>query len=57
MKCEKCGSDCFIDEWNGWVWTCPKCCLENRYATDKEVKYHEKEMQRFYKEMQKFYKD
>jgi len=36
MKCPKCNSEMFINEWEGWIWECPICGLQGRYATDKE---------------------
>lgn len=43
MNCKKCGSIMFIDEWNGWVWTCPICDAVGRKATKEEIEDQEKE--------------
>jgi len=42
MECEKCGGIMFIDEWNGWVWTCVHCDYISRHATDEEIEEQEK---------------
>ena len=38
MKCEKCGNECIIDEWLGWIWFCVHSDIEHRNATDGELK-------------------
>jgi hypothetical protein len=37
MTCEKCSGLMFIDEWGGWVWTCPICDFIGRPATNNEI--------------------
>jgi len=41
--CIECGAQCYIDEWNGWLWQCVNCDAENRAATDKEIEELEAE--------------
>jgi len=41
MKCEKCGTIMVIDEWGGWVWTCPICEFIGRAATNSEIRERE----------------
>ena len=43
-KCEKCGALLYIDEWNGWIWTCTICGDEGGCATDEEIKKQESEL-------------
>lgn len=38
MKCKKCGTEMFIDTWNGWVWTCFHCDYIGRAATSREIR-------------------
>jgi len=41
MKCKKCKSEMFIDEWDGWVWRCPCCDFTGRKSTPDEIKKNE----------------
>jgi len=41
--CKKCRQEMFIDEFNGWVWTCPSCGKIGRKAKDSEIKKQESE--------------
>ena len=44
MICDYCNSEMFIDEWNGWVWTCINCGYDELQATDEEIREYEKEI-------------
>ena len=35
--CPKCGGQIFIDEWNGWRWSCIRCEYVGPDATEKEI--------------------
>jgi len=37
MNCPECKLKMFMDEWNGWVWTCFNCDYI-RQATDDEIR-------------------
>lgn len=41
MKCPKCKQYMIIDEWSGWIWNCPHCDYEGRYATHEEIEEYE----------------
>ena len=52
MECSKCNNQMFIDEWNGWLWTCIEC--ENTTeAKDKEVYDYEEAMLPHREELQR----
>lgn len=47
IVCLNCkGNTCFIDEWNGWKWTCYNCDKIFREATKDEIKELENENNR-----------
>lgn len=35
--CPKCGDQLFIDDWNGWRWTCVGCEYIGGEATEKQI--------------------
>jgi len=41
MTCPKCKSEMFIDDWNGWRWTCIHCWHVGRVATYGETEKEE----------------
>ena len=41
MKCQICGEEMVISEWDGWRWVCFFCDQEDRIATDIEIEEYE----------------